>query len=228
MTAREIYEFAGFTLDVGERRLVHGDRIVGLAPKAHDLLVALVRHAGRLVTKQELLDLVWPDAHVEEGILSVHVSNLRRELDDRDSNHQVIETVARTGYRFIAGVRRRAAHQDTYSMRWPIGVLAAQPAVYELVGRGRAHLLTSSMPEIPKAVEAFRSAIALERISTATRFGSIRITRRRMRAWRGPVAPRPSCASSRMPTRTARPARRRFGRWRWTTTVRTRRWRWAR
>jgi DNA-binding winged helix-turn-helix (wHTH) protein/cytochrome c-type biogenesis protein CcmH/NrfG len=162
MTAREIYEFAGFTLDVGERRLVHGDRIVGLAPKAHDLLVALVRHAGRLVTKQELLDLVWPDAHVEEGILSVHVSSLRRELDDRASNHQVIETVARTGYRFIAGVRRRAAHQDAYSMRWPVGVLAAQPAVYELVGRGRAHLLTSSMPEIPKAVEAFRSAIALD------------------------------------------------------------------
>lgn len=75
MAGQEVYEFAEFALDVTERRLLQGNRVVPLAPKAFDLLVVFVRHAGRLVTKQDLLDLAWPDAHVEEGILSVHVSN---------------------------------------------------------------------------------------------------------------------------------------------------------
>ena len=44
-----------------------------LTPKAHDVLVELVRHAGTLVTKRELLDLVWHDASVEEGVLSVRL-----------------------------------------------------------------------------------------------------------------------------------------------------------
>jgi DNA-binding winged helix-turn-helix (wHTH) protein len=174
MATHEVYEFAGLTLDVGERRLLRGDVVVALAPKTYDLLVALVRHAGRLMTKQELLDLAWPDTHVEEGILSVHVSNLRKALDDRDGGAPLIETVPRSGYRFLAGVRRRSHQQDAYSVRWPVGVLAAQPAVYELIGRGRAHLLTSSMPEIPKAVEAFQQAIALDPTYAAAHAGLAR------------------------------------------------------
>jgi DNA-binding winged helix-turn-helix (wHTH) protein/tetratricopeptide (TPR) repeat protein len=175
MAEPEVYEFTPFALDVAERRLLKGERIVPLAPKAHDLLVALVRQAGRLMTKQELLDIVWPDAHVEEGILSVHVSTLRKALGDHDDNHQFIETVARSGYRFCADVTRRSVRRpDPFSMRWPVGVLAAQPAVYELIGRGRAHLLTSSMTEIPKAVSAFQSAIDLDPTYAAAHAGLAR------------------------------------------------------
>lgn len=162
MTQREVYEFGAFTLDVAEHRLSKGGLVVPLAPKAHDLLVALVRHAGRLVSKRDLLDLVWPDAHVEEGILSVQVSGLRKALDDHDARNRLIETVAGTGYRFRASVTRQSARRDPISMRWPVGVLAANPAVHELIGRGRAHLLTASMTDVPKAVEAFRSAIDLD------------------------------------------------------------------
>jgi hypothetical protein len=60
--------------------------------------------AGRLVTKEELLARVWPETFVEEGILTVHVSNLRRVLDDPSSATTCIETVARFGYRFVASV----------------------------------------------------------------------------------------------------------------------------
>src|SRR5687768_9184557 len=162
MTPREVYEFGAFTLDVAEHRLSKADCVVPLPPKAHDLLVALVRHAGRLVSKRDLLDLVWPDAHVEEGILSVQVSALRKALDDQDASHRLIETVAGTGYRFGVSVTRQSARRDPISMRWPVGVLAADPAVHELIGRGRAHLLTSSMTDVPKAVAAFRSAIDLD------------------------------------------------------------------
>jgi DNA-binding winged helix-turn-helix (wHTH) protein/tetratricopeptide (TPR) repeat protein len=154
--AHEIYEFGGCVLDVGERRLSKAGAIVTLAPKAHDLLVVLVRRSGTLVTKQELLDAVWHDAHVEEGILSVHVSALRKALDG------CIETVPRAGYRFTSDVRRKAPPAPAYSLRWPIGVLPAQPEVSELIGRGRAYLLAVSGRDVPKALDAFRAALALD------------------------------------------------------------------
>jgi DNA-binding winged helix-turn-helix (wHTH) protein/Tfp pilus assembly protein PilF len=163
----ETYEFGGFVLDLAERRLSRGDRAIPLEPKTYELLVALVQHAGRLVTKRELLDDVWPDAHVEEGIVSVHVANLRRALGDRRS----IETVSRAGYRFAADVVRRLPARDAMSLRWPIGVLPAQPAVHELIGRGRSHLLTASRSEIPKADAAFRSAIGLDPTYAAAHAG---------------------------------------------------------
>src|SRR6185436_20235073 len=160
MSGPEAYAFAGFVLDVSERRLLDGERIVPLAPKAYEVLVALVRRAGHLVTKAEMLAIVWPDAAVEEGILAVHVSGIRKALGD--ANRQLVETVARSGYRFTGDASPVVSPPPRFSMRWPIGVLPAQPEVHELVGVGRAHLLTASRPEIPKAAAAFRSAIALD------------------------------------------------------------------
>ena len=158
----EVYEFGPYSLDVGERRLSSTGQIVPLAPKAHDVLVALVRRAGTLVTKRELLDLVWRDVSVEEGVLSVYVSALRKSLGESVDGAAYIETVPRAGYRFLAGVRRREAPVEPLSMKWPIGVLPARPEVSELIGRGRNCLMAASRSEIPRAVEAFRSAIELD------------------------------------------------------------------
>jgi DNA-binding winged helix-turn-helix (wHTH) protein/Tfp pilus assembly protein PilF len=156
----EVYELGDFVLDVGERRLVRSGVAVSLPPKAFDLLVALVRRAGTLVLKRDLLDLVWPDASVEEGILAVHVSALRRVLDTSERNG-CIETVPRAGYRFIGAVRRREV-APALSLRWPVGVLPAQPAVSELIGRGRSYLLAASRSDVAKAVEAFHAALELD------------------------------------------------------------------
>ena len=80
-----------------------------LAPKTYyDVLVTLVRRAGRLVTKRELLERVWPNVFVEEGILTVHISSLRKALGDTRRSPAYIETVSRSGYRFIAAVRLAA------------------------------------------------------------------------------------------------------------------------
>jgi DNA-binding winged helix-turn-helix (wHTH) protein len=81
MPGRECYQFGEFQLEVAERRLVRADQPIQLAPKTHDVLVALLRRAGGLVTKRELLAQVWPEAVVEEGILAVHISALRRALN---------------------------------------------------------------------------------------------------------------------------------------------------
>ena len=158
----EVFEFGPYSLDVEERRLCNAGEIVPLAPKAFDVLVALVRRAGTLVTKRELLDLVWHDVSVEEGVLSVYVSAFRKSLGESVEGTAYIETVPRAGYRFSEGVTRREPPAEPLSMRWPIGVLPARPEVPELIGRGRGCLMAASRAEIPRAVEASRSAIALD------------------------------------------------------------------
>jgi DNA-binding winged helix-turn-helix (wHTH) protein/Flp pilus assembly protein TadD len=150
-TGREVYAFGEWTLDVGERRLASGSRIAAIAPKAHDVLVYLVRQAGRLVTKAELLERVWAGAFVEEGILAVHVSALRKALGDTTPS-RFIETVPRAGYRFIGRVEAPPA-------------LPRPPAaadVYELVGRGRAGWLTASFARLPQALADYQAAVALD------------------------------------------------------------------
>ena len=122
MPGRESYVFSAFTLDVSERRLSRAGQAIPLAPRAFDLLVALVRRAGRLVTKAELLAQVWPDAFVEEGILSVHVSALRKALGaDR------IETVPRAGYRFAGDVSMPGVEAEE-ARPFSLAVLPARPA----------------------------------------------------------------------------------------------------
>ena len=123
----EVYEFGPYALDVHERRLCNAGQVVALRPKAHDVLVALVRRAGTLVTKRELLDLVWRDVSVEEGILAVYVASLRKSLGDRGETGALIETVPRAGYRFSGAVRRTRVPAEPLSMKWPIGVLPARP-----------------------------------------------------------------------------------------------------
>ncbi len=78
---------------------------IHLAPKTFEVLVALVTRPYRLLTKGEILDCVWPDVFVAEGILTVHVAALRRVLGDTRRAPAYIETVSRSGYRFIAEVR---------------------------------------------------------------------------------------------------------------------------
>jgi DNA-binding winged helix-turn-helix (wHTH) protein len=99
MATREVYQFREFTLDVGERRLARGEVQVRLPPKAQDLLVMLVRQPGRLLTKDELLARIWPDTFVEESILTVHVSAVRKALGDDARLPTYIETVSGSGYR---------------------------------------------------------------------------------------------------------------------------------
>src|SRR5688572_2935964 len=149
----ESFSFGDVTVDAVERRVTRAGRDVSLPPKAFDLLVHLVRRAGRLVTKDDLLAGVWRDAFVEEGILAVHVSTLRKALGDEPAAPAYIQTVAKQGYRFIAPVRCTAA----------VAVPAiASGEVHELVGRGRAHLLSAKRAQVPDAVRSFAAAVALD------------------------------------------------------------------
>ena len=101
---RDAYRFGPFQLDVRERRLSRGTELIPLRLKVFDTLRVLVENAGRLVTKDELLTAVWPDATVEENNLNHNISVLRKALGEKATGQQYIETVPRVGYRFVAQV----------------------------------------------------------------------------------------------------------------------------
>jgi adenylate cyclase len=104
-----IYQFGPFQLDLGEHRLLRDGAELCLQPKAFEILRVLVEHAGRLLTKAELLRQVWPDALVEENNLNKNISLLRKLLMDCTNGQCYIETVPRVGYRFVAKVAHTAA-----------------------------------------------------------------------------------------------------------------------
>jgi pimeloyl-ACP methyl ester carboxylesterase len=100
-----VYEFGPYRLEVGERRLSKDGNPVPLRAKVFDTLCMLVEHHGRLVHKNELLAAVWPDATVEETNLSHNISELRRALAEGRTSQSYIQTVSKSGYRFVAVVR---------------------------------------------------------------------------------------------------------------------------
>src|SRR5258706_16193382 len=102
------YAFGAFRLEAAEKVLYERDRPVPLPPKAVETLLALVARHGRLVTKEELLRIVWPDTFVEENNLAQNISMLRRVLGEGGEGGSLIETVPRRGYRFVGPVEERS------------------------------------------------------------------------------------------------------------------------
>jgi DNA-binding winged helix-turn-helix (wHTH) protein len=167
MGSSEVFHFGGFTLEAAERRLTQEGKVIRLSPKAHDVLVLLLRQAGRLVTKDELLSQVWPDAIVEEGILTVHISALRKALGDDKRSSAYIETVSRSGYRFVASVSPERNDDNTV----PLRPHSRPVELYEFVGRGRARLLSGSYFELSDALSSFRAAVELDSTYAAAHAG---------------------------------------------------------
>ena len=99
-----ILQFGSFQFDAEALLLTRGSRSLELSPKALQVLAVLVRNAGRVVSKDDLLNIVWPDAIVEEGNLAVHIFALRRALGADAAAAEYIETVPKRGYRFAAPV----------------------------------------------------------------------------------------------------------------------------
>jgi predicted ATPase/DNA-binding winged helix-turn-helix (wHTH) protein len=89
--------FHGFTVSPAERKLLVGTQPVKISARAFDLLLALINARDRVVSKDELLDRIWPGLVVEENNLQVHVSQLRKLC-----GAQAIATVPGRGYRFVA------------------------------------------------------------------------------------------------------------------------------
>jgi TolB-like protein/DNA-binding winged helix-turn-helix (wHTH) protein/Tfp pilus assembly protein PilF len=110
LKAADLYQFGPFRLDPAQGLLFRGEEIVPLTPKAVETLAVLIEHRGEVVTKDALLQRIWPDTFVEEGTVARNVSFLRKALGEAPSGREYIETHAKRGYRFVAEVHevRRA------------------------------------------------------------------------------------------------------------------------
>ncbi|WP_415894226.1 winged helix-turn-helix domain-containing protein [Neptuniibacter sp. PT8_73] len=91
------YKFYNYEVHPQKRSLYINNKLVPLGSRAFDVLLALIERNDRIVTKQELLELVWPDLYVEENNLQVQVSTLRKVL-----KHKVLTTIPGQGYRFVS------------------------------------------------------------------------------------------------------------------------------
>jgi len=102
------YRFGSFELQADQRRLLMDGRPVALGPRAFDLLLALVERPGQLVTKDELLDRVWPGLVVEANNLQVQISTLRKLLGP-----QAIATIPGRGYRWVLAAEDASAQSES-------------------------------------------------------------------------------------------------------------------
>ena len=105
LSTRHFYEFGPFRLEPAEHLLVRESQPVSLTPKAFELLVFLLRNPGRLITKDQIMQAVWPGSFVEEANLTVWISVLRKTLGEGEGGLHYIETVPKMGYRFTVPVR---------------------------------------------------------------------------------------------------------------------------
>ena len=107
--AYRVFRFEGFTLDVMRRVIRRGEREIELRPKSFDVLCCLVERAGTAVSKEEIIEVVWPNVVVGDESLARCVSDVRLALSDTD--HRIIKTLPRRGYLFAAPVSKAATDE---------------------------------------------------------------------------------------------------------------------
>jgi DNA-binding winged helix-turn-helix (wHTH) protein len=121
------YRFGPFRADRIGYRVFKDDQALDLTPKLLDLLFYFLERPATLVTKEALLDSVWPDANVTDNALAQAISDLRDALGDEPASPAYIRTVSRRGYRFVATVESPAADAPIAAPTptTPVGALGA-------------------------------------------------------------------------------------------------------
>ena len=102
------YTFGAYSVDESSELLLRGKKEILLRPKTYSVLVYLLENPGRLVSKAELMSVVWGGRSVEEGVLNQSITEIRQALRDNRKNPKFVQTVSRKGYRFIAAVNHSA------------------------------------------------------------------------------------------------------------------------
>ena len=101
---QRFHDFGPFRVDANRRLLLREGKTVPLTPKAFEILMVLIRNADRIVGKDELIKLIWPDTIVEENNLTRNISSLRKALEEGPTEHRFIVTIPGRGYHFAAEV----------------------------------------------------------------------------------------------------------------------------
>ena len=98
------YEFGDCDLDIEAHALRRSGEVVRIEPQVFDLLVALARNAGVMVSKDDLIDSVWEGRIVSDATISARVSAARTAVGDNGRDQSIIRTVSRRGFMMVAKV----------------------------------------------------------------------------------------------------------------------------
>jgi Tol biopolymer transport system component/DNA-binding winged helix-turn-helix (wHTH) protein len=98
------YRFGSYDFESGRGLLWRDGVLVPLTPRTAEVLRVLLEHRGEVVEKSDLLRFVWPNSFVEENNLAKHISTLRKVLEERRGQHDIISTIPGHGYMFVAPV----------------------------------------------------------------------------------------------------------------------------
>src|SRR5262245_58116632 len=97
--------FGNHLLDIDRRELKRGSELISIGPQVFDLLVYLVRHRERVVSKDDLIEEVWAGRIVSESTLTSHINAVRKAVGDSGDEQHLIRTVARKGFRFVGEIK---------------------------------------------------------------------------------------------------------------------------
>ncbi len=95
------FSFGPFTVDTERLELAEGSEVIPLQPQAFSLLVFLIENAQRVVSKDEIIEVVWQGRVVGDGTLNARINALRRALGDDGASQSMIKTFPRQGFRFV-------------------------------------------------------------------------------------------------------------------------------
>jgi DNA-binding winged helix-turn-helix (wHTH) protein/TolB-like protein/Tfp pilus assembly protein PilF len=98
------FRIGDYVVDTARFRITCGDATVAVEPKVFDLLVHLIQHRDRVLTREQLFEAVWDGREVSDATLSNHVAGARRALGDSGELQRTIQTVRGRGYQFVAPV----------------------------------------------------------------------------------------------------------------------------
>jgi adenylate cyclase len=159
--ASHLYEFGPFRLDTLERLLLCEGQALPLTPKAFDTLLVLVENSGRLVSKDDLINRVWPDTFADDNGLTRNISVLRKTLGLNSEGQNYIETVPKYGYRFVGDVK--SVNEEESTTLKSIAVipfkLLSSESDKDYLGLGMADALITKFSSIKQVVVRPTSAV---------------------------------------------------------------------
>jgi DNA-binding winged helix-turn-helix (wHTH) protein/TolB-like protein len=135
---RRKFQIGDYVVDTARFRITLGDTSVAVEPKVFDLLVHLIRHRDRVLTREQLFEAVWDGREVSDATLSNHVASARKALGDSGELQRTIKTVRGRGYQFVAPVveivEEPASAAGTASAAAPAPTPAPTPAPAPVTG----------------------------------------------------------------------------------------------
>ena len=125
-----IYVFGDYALDTCLYELRHGGAPCPLGPQVFNVLAYLIAHRDRVVTKDELIEQLWPAQCVSDATVHQHVTAARKAIGDSGRQQRIVKTLRSRGYRFIAPVE---VHDEVLGRDGPVAPEEAHHAAQQML-----------------------------------------------------------------------------------------------